>query len=992
MSLDFSGQNLQGRSFKGQVLIGTDFSYADIRGADFTSANLIGANFSNAKAGLQISWKLFLILASFVLSGLSGFCLSVVLRYVTWSTTLVDPVIMTLVWIGSGTVSITAVLVLALVVTLAKQLAGNKAGIGAVAIGICAVMVAGAKATVAFSAIATAFTLVLLGNYIAWRTLSGDEKCAWIHKLAVIFATMGGTSFRATDLTDANFASATLKSTDFRNANLTRTCWYKAKMLDFARPGKTYLQNAQVRQLLVTGRGQDKNFDREILRGINLQAANLTDASFIGADLSEANLQEANLSRAKLVQTQLAGTNFTGANLTGAYIEDWGITSDTKFDGVRCEYVYMRVPTKENPDPLRKPDNNKEVFADGEFGDFIQPIFDTLELYHNQGVDPRAIAISFKQLTDNNPNAELEIVAMEKRGQDKLLLRAKTSTFADQPQLSAEYFETYNQIKKLSEEDLKVILTEKNIQIRRLENMIMTALERPSFYTEGGNITIGNINQTGGTFHTGDIDVIKNIDNVGDITGNIENFQPVATIESNDDFIDALEIQIIRGSGMLVGEQSELILEVTNACNQTMEHLEIEIIQDSAEYQVNSENQVSLKILNAGESREVSFYLQMNFAKQIAVNYKVNGKLRKPPLYINAVQDNPYLYGSPVEGEKAFFGRQRELEQIIQAVTKPTKQDILIVGERRTGKTSLLNQLQKRLEIPLIPVYVVLNTSEEPTAESILKLIIQETLHNLVQRNVLRENNIEEYFFNNIDFIKQYKQIILAAKVNISNLKIVLLLDEADYLLKVKQKQLNTIDERIQNILRAALQSNEIGTDLRAVVAATTDLSTYISQHSSPFYNHFRFVPLKPLSVKETEDLIVKPASMLGYSYPDSAIEKIIKLSGGQPYYAQAICYEAFENALQAQRNYISDEDVYIAEQKIVEDFFDGFLSGFWNRCNEVEMNFLRNLAKTNITNNISKIKIKRLLDWQIIIEDVNGNYSLSSELIKQWVIMASCK
>jgi len=27
----------------------------------------------------------------------------------------------------------------------------------------------------------------------------------------------------------------------------------------------------------------------------------------------------------------------------------------------------------------------KEVFEDGDFGDFIKPIFDTLDLYHNQG-------------------------------------------------------------------------------------------------------------------------------------------------------------------------------------------------------------------------------------------------------------------------------------------------------------------------------------------------------------------------------------------------------------------------------------------------------------------------------------------------------------------------------------------------------------------------------------------------------------------------------
>ncbi|WP_242072071.1 hypothetical protein [Nostoc sp. FACHB-110] len=74
--------------------------------------------------------------------------------------------------------------------------------------------------------------------------------------------------------------------------------------------------------------------------------------------------------------------------------------------------VFMRLPTKTNPDPLRKPNNHQEVFPDGDFSEFIQPIFDTLDLYHNQGVDPRAIAIAFKNLAENHPEAELEIVAM----------------------------------------------------------------------------------------------------------------------------------------------------------------------------------------------------------------------------------------------------------------------------------------------------------------------------------------------------------------------------------------------------------------------------------------------------------------------------------------------------------------------------------------------------------------------------------------------------
>jgi uncharacterized protein YjbI with pentapeptide repeats len=359
--------------------------------------------------------------------------------------------------------------------------------------------------------------------------MKGDEKYAIIRNIAVAFAAFGGTSFRSSDLTDVNFNGATLKSSDFRKSILTRTCFSKTKKLDRVRPGTTYLQKAQLRQVLVTSQGQEKNFDREDLRGVNFQGANLIDVSFIGADLSKANLKDADLSRAKLLQAQLNGTDLTGATLTGAYIQDWGITTDTKFYGVRCEYVYMRLPTKENPDPLRKPDNNKEVFADGEFGDFIQPIFDTLDLYHNQGVDPRAIAISFKQLAENHPEADLRIVGMEVRGEDKFLLRAQTAATADKSELSAEYFDTYNYLKALPEREIKLLLAEKDSRIRSLEIMVVTALERPNFYAETYNNQgdtmpkkESNFNLQGAQFGGGLVDA--ETVNAHQIGGNITNY------------------------------------------------------------------------------------------------------------------------------------------------------------------------------------------------------------------------------------------------------------------------------------------------------------------------------------------------------------------------------------------------------------------------------------------------------------------------------------
>ncbi|MBD2525645.1 pentapeptide repeat-containing protein [Nostoc sp. FACHB-133] len=562
MSLDFSNQNLRGRSFKDQNLEGANFSHADIRGTNFSHADLTGANFSYAKAGTEDHWIIILMILSVLLSAGSGLFSGLAYRAIEfflnleatnhialWLTllTLIGYVIFSLINITKGEVAglWTLAIVTAVDLLLAVGIGGIK-GSAAVLIAIVIIAfsvllgaLAGAVARAAFesylnviiliiismgvimagmisSSVAEIFMAIVAGlsAFTGWFSFSQQQKHILIKKIAIYLTIIKGTKFRNANLTDANFTAATLKSTDFRQANLIRTCFNKTIKLDRVCPGTTYLQNAQVRQVLVTGQKPETNFEREDLRGVNFQGANLVDASFIGADLSQANLQNADLSRAKLVQTQLTGTDLTRATLTGAYIQDWGITTDTKFDGVRCEYVYMRLPTKQNPEPLRKPDNNKEVFADGEFGDFIKPIFDTLDLYHNQGVDPRAIAISLKQLAENHPDADLRIVGMEVRGEDNFLLRAKTAATADKSELSAEYFDTYNQLKGLPEGEIKLLLAEKDNQIRRLENMIMTALERPNFYSNTQVGQVSTMTSNPGGFSVG-----------GSVGGHIRNVQ-----------------------------------------------------------------------------------------------------------------------------------------------------------------------------------------------------------------------------------------------------------------------------------------------------------------------------------------------------------------------------------------------------------------------------------------------------------------------------------
>ncbi|MEM8643177.1 MAG: pentapeptide repeat-containing protein, partial [Cyanobacteria bacterium P01_G01_bin.54] len=368
-------------------------------------------------------------------------------------------------------------------------------------------------------AFAFAFAITLLSAYIGWRVWKGDPKDAWIRSAAVAFAAIGGTSFRGATLTDANFSQACLKSTDFRRSSLLRTRWRGVKKLDRVRPGETYLHKPKICDLVRTGNGQGQSYDHYFnLKGINLQGANLAAADFSGsvlkygtfqganlvgahfknANLNYVNLQDADLTDSKLIQTQLNQADFTGAILTGAYIEDWGITTTTNLHGIQCDYVFMRFPREgcSDPNPHRKPDDWSKTFADGEFVDFITPMVETLDLYHNQTVDPRAVAIAFSDLRKQNPDADLEIVSMEKRGPnlDKFNLRVRTSPQADRSQLHHEYFDRYEHLLTLSPQALIALLMEKEEKSQMLAGIVGTAINRSgthiNTYQNQGNTTV----------------------------------------------------------------------------------------------------------------------------------------------------------------------------------------------------------------------------------------------------------------------------------------------------------------------------------------------------------------------------------------------------------------------------------------------------------------------------------------------------------------------
>jgi len=365
-------------------------------------------------------------------------------------------------------------------------------------------------ATLAISLVLTgilATALTTLSTYVSIKAMAGDKRYGLIRTISISLSTALGTSFRGADLTDANFTNAILPHTDYRKANLKRTSWFQSTKLELSRIEGTYLEDESLRQLVVAKDGHGNTYDYKNLQGLNLQAANLTDASFIGADLNESNLQDADFTRAKLVKTRLYGADLTHSCLSGACIQDWAISTDTQLEQVVCTHIYMRLPMQDDPDPWRKPDNRNETFKEGDFTDFIAPIIKTLDLYRQQNVDPRQIASKFKsldfyhyggidpaaaavalkQLSEENPEAGLEVITLEGRGSEKIRLQAVVTGDANSSQLNAKYFEKYREISSLPYSDIQALLAgaaEKDERIRSLEKLLGDALQQPKFYVE----------------------------------------------------------------------------------------------------------------------------------------------------------------------------------------------------------------------------------------------------------------------------------------------------------------------------------------------------------------------------------------------------------------------------------------------------------------------------------------------------------------------------
>lgn len=342
--------------------------------------------------------------------------------------------------------------------------------------------------------VAIIFTLsiVIVGNYIGRLSTKSNIKYQVILTIAKQIVTFGATNFQEANLTDVIFNQSSLPNTNFRKSILAKTHWLGVK-LNYCCLEGTYLENPIIRNLVRTRIGENQSFDYLDLRNLNLDKANLQKASLIGADLSESSLVGADFTGAILARAKLYGADLSNACLTSCCIEDWAISTDLKYENIICDEIFMLLITPENKNPCRKPDDWNETFKEGDFTDFIFPYIDRLKYYTKANEDPRqlgkelrtqtmdlyhynefnssAALIALKKLAEENPLAELDILAFEVLGEEKVHLRIAIRGKGDNANLNKDYRRYYADISRFSNQEIQQrleFIVKKNDNFSRL--------------------------------------------------------------------------------------------------------------------------------------------------------------------------------------------------------------------------------------------------------------------------------------------------------------------------------------------------------------------------------------------------------------------------------------------------------------------------------------------------------------------------------------------
>ncbi len=301
---------------------------------------------------------------------------------------------------------------------------------------------------------------------------------------------------------------------------------------------------------------------------------------------------------------------------------------------------------------------------------------------------------------------------------------------------------------------------------------------------------------------------------------------------------------------------------------------------------------------------------------------------------------NPYIAGAPVTEQRMFFGREDVFAWIQNSLSGQYADHILVVhGQRRVGKTSVLKQLGNRLPKRYIPVFFDLQGRTHTTLDRFLWWLAREIVRVLKQeRNIEAPLPDKEAFTADLEYFEN--RFLPDLKPALGNDTLLLTFDEFDNLeeSEVREELARPLTDYLRRLMGSAglnfiFSIGSSGRKLENMQAAYTE-----------FFKTALYKKISFLSEEQTHNLVTRPVEGV-LEYERGAVDRIYGIASGHPYFTQLTCHELFARCQRTEQRKIAKADVEAILDDVVERGTVN-LKFIWDEATDIEKWSLAALAQ----------------------------------------------
>jgi tetratricopeptide (TPR) repeat protein len=357
---------------------------------------------------------------------------------------------------------------------------------------------------------------------------------------------------------------------------------------------------------------------------------------------------------------------------------------------------------------------------------------------------------------------------------------------------------------------------------------------------------------------------------------------------------------------------------------------------------------------------------------------------------------NPYIVGNPIKAQASFFGRQDIFREVLQVLRQRDSNAIVLYGQRRIGKTSVLLQLEKQLahDGEFTPVYFDL---QDKAAKSLPEVLFELSQH--ISKVTGQAAAKSSDFNSTSDYFRSIFLPEVAQKVATGGL--ILLFDEFDVLDSPMQTQAS---EAFFPYLRAWMADVQKVKFVFVIGRRPEDLSV----RTMSTFKGIQSTRVSFLSRKDAEDVVLQSEKDNSLKWEEGGVQRVLDLTYGHPYFTQLLCSVIWENAYEAgpgDTPVISAREVDASVMQALKFGANAF-NWLWDGLPPAERVVVAAMAevpegmikqdKLIETLNQSGVRLvarelevapETLIDWEVLIEESKGIYRFAIPLLRRWVL-----